>query len=249
MHRALLSGLLSRVGQWNAEHRVYFGAKQTRFFLHPSSGLAKKPPAWVMSFELTQTSQLFARTNAAIEPDWLADVGSHLLKRSYSDPHWSEKSARASVREHATLFGLSVLKDRSVDYATIAKERARGIFIEHALVRGEYRSKGTYQQKNRELLDEIAKLRDKARVSDFLQDDSLMYAFFDRILPPDVVNGKTFEEFRAEAEASNPNLLVLSRDDVLSTDERIESLALSRLRRAPRTQTRSAISVRPLRRG
>jgi ATP-dependent helicase HrpA len=222
IHRALLSGLLSHVGQWNSEQRVYFGAKQTRFLLHPSSGLAKKPPAWVMTFELTQTSQLFARTNAAIEPEWLAEVGGHLLKRSYSDPHWSEKSARASVREHATLFGLSVLKDRSVDYSTIAKERARSMFIEHALVRGEYRSKGTFQQKNRALLDEIAKLRDKARVSDFLQDESLMYAFFDRIVPPEVVNGKTFEAFRIEAEATQPNLLVLGHNDVLNTDERID---------------------------
>ena len=144
IHLALLSGLLSRIGQWNPENRVYLGARQTRFTLHPSSGLAKKPPAWVMAFELVQTTQLFARTAAKVEPEWLDKVGGHLLKRSYSDPHWSEKSARASVREHATLFGLPVLRDHSVDYATLSPSRARLMFIEHALVRGEYRSRGAF---------------------------------------------------------------------------------------------------------
>jgi ATP-dependent helicase HrpA len=218
IHSALLSGLLSRIGQWNAEHRVYLGARQTRFALHPSSGLAKKPPAWIMAFELVETSQLFARTTAKIDPAWLDKAGAHLLKRSYSDPHWSEKSARASVREHATLFGLLVLRDHSVDYATLSPTRARLMFLEHALVRGEYKSRGAFQEQNRKLLEEVARLRDKARQSDMLADDELLLAFFDRRVPETVVNGKTFETWREQAEQSDPGLLLLSLSDVLSQD-------------------------------
>jgi ATP-dependent helicase HrpA len=218
VHLALLSGLLSRVGQWNPEHRVYLGARQTRFALHPSSGLYKKPPAWVMAFELVETSQLFARTAAKIDPLWLDRVGGHLLKRSYSEPHWSEKSARASVREHATLFGLPVLRDRSVDYSTIAPGRARLMFLEHALVRGEYRSRGAFQEQNRRLLADVARLRDKARKSDMLADDETLFSFFDRRVPEQVVNGKTFEDWRESAERSDPKLLLLDWADVLGSD-------------------------------
>ncbi|MFZ5891790.1 MAG: ATP-dependent RNA helicase HrpA [Myxococcota bacterium] len=216
IHRALLSGLLSRVGQWNPEHRIYIGARQTRFALHPSSSLAKKPPAWVMAFELVETSQLFARTAAKIDPAWLAQVGAHLLKRSYSDPHWSEKSARASVREHATLFGLSVLRDHSVDFATISPVRARLMFLEHALVRGEYQSRGAFQANNRKLLEDVARLRDKARQSSMLTNDEHLIEFFDRRVPDSVVNGKTFESWRERAEANQPHLLELSLADVLA---------------------------------
>src|SRR6187431_1128007 len=163
LHRALLTGLLSKIGQWNPEQRVYVGAKQTRFMLHPSSALANKPPAWVMAFELVETSQLFARTVAKLDPEWLAAAAPHLLKRSHSDPHWSEKSARSSIKENTTLFGLPVFRGRSVDYATISPGRARLMFLEHALVRGEYRSKGSFQGENKKLLEEVARLRDKAR--------------------------------------------------------------------------------------
>jgi ATP-dependent helicase HrpA len=215
LHRALLSGLLSKVGKWNPENRVYMGAKQTRFALHPSSSLARKPPAWVMAFELVETSQLFARMAAKIEPEDLLAAGTHLLKRSYSDPHWSEKSARASVREHATLFGLSISRDRSVDYASVAPVEARRMFLDHALVRGEYQSRGTFQRKNQELLAEVARLRDKARRSDMLADDDALLAFFDRRVPDDVVDGKTFEAWREKAEKADSRLLLLSMEDVL----------------------------------
>jgi len=214
-----LSGLLSRVGQWNAEHRVYLGARQTRFALHPASALAKKPPAWVMAFELVETTQLFARTAAKIDPLWLSQVGGHLLKRSYSDPHWSEKSARASVREHATLFGLTVLRDHSVDYATLSPVRARLMFLEHALVRGEYQSRGTFQGHNKQLLDEVARLRDKARQSDMLADEERLLEFFDRRVPAEVVNGKTFEAWRERAEKREPALLWLAATDVASSEQ------------------------------
>ncbi len=218
MHIALLSGLLSKVGQWSAEHRMYVGAKQTRFAIHPSSALARKPPAWLMAFELVETTQLFARTAARIEPEWLEKVGAHLLKRSYADPHWSEKSARASIREHATLFGLPVLRDRSVDFASVNPAAARLMFLDHALVRGEYKTRGAFQEKNRALLGEVSRLRDKARRSDMLADDEALLAFFDRRVPGSVVNGKTFEAWREAAEREDPRVLLLSAADVLAGD-------------------------------
>jgi len=221
LHRALVTGLLSKVGKWNPEQRVYIGAKQTRFAIHPSSALAKKPPAWVMAFELVETSQLFARMVAKIEPEWLLDAAPHLLKKSYSDPHWSERSARASVREHATLFGLSIARDRSVDYASVAPAEARRMFLDHALVRGEYTTRGAFQQKNQELLAEVARLRDKARRSDMLADDDALLAFFERRVPDDVVNGKMFETWRERAEKDDPRILWLSMEDVLTGERNL----------------------------
>ena len=164
VHLALLSGLLSRVGQWNAEHRVYLGLRQTRFHKTPASGLAKKPPAWVMAFELVETSQLFARTAAKIDPLWLDRVGGHLLEAQLFGAALVGKDRRVhSVREHATLFGLPVLRDRSVDYASIAPTRARLIFLEHALVRSEYKSRGAFQkQQNQQIPQSRAPARQGA---------------------------------------------------------------------------------------
>lgn len=216
LHRALLTGLLSKIGKYKPEDRVYVGAKQTRFLIHPSSGLAKKTHEWVMAVELVETTQMFARVAAKIEPEWLIDLGDHLLRRSYADPHWSEKSARASVREHLTLFGLPVSgKDRHVDYANIEPAAARKIFLEHALVRGEYKTKAAFHAKNHALLGEVALLRAKARKSDMLADEDALLAFFDRVVPESVVNGKTFEAWREKAERQEPEILCLSLDDVL----------------------------------
>ncbi|HET9959623.1 MAG TPA: ATP-dependent RNA helicase HrpA [Polyangiaceae bacterium] len=219
LHMALLSGLLSKVGYYNSTERVYVGAKQTRFVLHPSSALAKRPPAWVMAFELVHTSQLFARNAARIDPNWFERVGSHLLKRSYEKPHWSEKSGRTVIEERSTLFGLPVPTRRQVDYATISSSDARRWFIDHALVRGEYKSKGAFEGHNRALLAEVARLRDKARQSDMLADDEALFAFFDRLLPASVVNGKTFESFREEIERTQPKALHLQLSDVLASEQ------------------------------
>ncbi|MGC4088124.1 MAG: ATP-dependent RNA helicase HrpA [Polyangiaceae bacterium] len=221
VHLSLLSGLLSRVGQWNAEHRIYVGARQTRFALHPASGLSKKPPAWVMAFELVETTRLLARCAAQIDPLWLSRVGGHMLTRSYSEPHWSERSGRASVREHATLFGLQVLRDHSVDYATLSPVRARLMFLEHALVRGEYQSRGEFQQKNRELFEQVARLRDKARQSDMLANEDALLDFFDKRVSASVVNGKTFEDWRERAERGNASLLLLRMSDLLSREDEL----------------------------
>ena len=218
LHRALLTGLLSKVGVWNAEGRAYLGARQTRFALHPASSLARKPPQWIMAFELVETTQLFARTAAKIDPEWLLEAAPHLLKRSYSEPHWSEKSARASIKEHVTLLGLTVARDRSVDYASVEPRAARQMFLDHALVRGEYRSRGAFQEKNGALLEAVAKLRDKARQSDMMANDDALLDFFDRRIPDTVVNGQRFEVWREAAENDDPRLLELTLADVLLGD-------------------------------
>lgn len=221
LHRALLTGLLSKVGKWHPEKRSYTGAKQTRFSLHPGSALARKPPAWIMAFELVETTQLFARTAAKIEPEWLLEAAPHILKFNYSDPHWSEKSGRASVKEHASLFGLPLPHDKHVDFAKIAPTEARRMFLDHALVRGEYKTRGAFQEKNQALFREVARLRDKARRSDMLADDAALLAFFDVRVPASVVNGKDFEAWRETAERDDPNVLVLSIDDVLTGEQNL----------------------------
>ena len=218
MHRALLTGLLSRIGQWHPQHRVYLGARETRFALHPSSGLAKKAPPWVMAFELVETAQLYARMVARLEPEWLLDAAPHLVKRSYHDPHWSERGERAMVRQSATLFGLQIVKDRLVDYATVSPAQARLMFLDHALVRGEYRAKGVYQAHNTEVRERAKRLRDKARRSTMVADDDALLTFFDQRVGPDVVDGKSFERWRARAEATNPEALHLTVEDVLAGD-------------------------------
>ena len=213
-HRALATGLLSRIGEWNPEKRHYVGARQTRFQLHPSSALAKKPPAWVMAFELVDTSQLFARLVARVDPEWLLEAGDHVVKRSYTDPHWSERAGRASVRETATLFGLTLARDRQVDYGRINPAGARQMFIEHALIRGEYTSRGAFAHHNRGVFEAAALLRARARRSDLLADESSVYSFFDARLPAEVINGKVFEDWREVAERRDPRLLYLSLDDL-----------------------------------
>lgn len=222
LHRALLTGLLSRVGEYHPEPRTYVGAKQTRFLLHPSSGVAKRTPAWVMAFELVETSQLFARMVARIEPDWILEAGAHLVRRSYADPHFSPRSGKVVVRERATLYGLVVAKDRLVDYARIEPAKAREIFIEHALVRGELESRGAFVAKNAAVREAVATLRAKARASDMIADDDALFAFFDRRIPANVTCAVSFEVYRKEAEARSKDALALTLADVLVGEAAID---------------------------
>ncbi len=215
IHRALLAGLLGRIGMWQSDKRSYAGARQTRFVLHPSSSLAKKPPAWVFAAELVETSQPFARTAAVLDPAWLEDIAGPLCKRSYADPHWEERSAHVVVREQVSLFGLPIVHDRRVPFAPINPVAARQLFLLHALVRGEYTSRGKFFEHNRNVLDEARRLRDKARRSDMMFDEDALLPFFDARVPDDVSSGKSFEAWRKKAEFDNPDVLKLSLADVL----------------------------------
>ncbi|HTE50199.1 MAG TPA: ATP-dependent RNA helicase HrpA [Kofleriaceae bacterium] len=215
IHRALLPGLLSKVGMWNAEARVYIGARQTRFRIHPSSGLARRPPQWVMAAELVETSQLFARSVAKIDPGWLEKAAGTLCKRSHGDPHWAMKAGQVMAKEHVTLYGLPIVKDRQVAYAPFDQGLCRELFITHALVRHEYTTKAPFMEHNRRLLDEVQHLRDCARRSDMFADEYALWQFFDQRLPEDVFSGKTFEVWRRDAEARDPSILRMSRADLL----------------------------------
>lgn len=215
VHRALLPGLLSRIGMWHPEQRVYLGARQTRFQLHPSSGLAKKPPAWIMAAELVETSQLFARTAARIDPAWLEAAGGPLCRRSYGDPHWEERPAQVMARENVTLYGLPIARDRKVHYGPIDPRASRRIFLVHALVRQEYAICAPFMDHNRQLFEEVRRLRDRARKSDMLADDDAVALFFEARVPEGVYSGKTFAAWREEVEAKDPRVLFLSLADVL----------------------------------
>jgi ATP-dependent helicase HrpA len=219
IHRALLPGLLSKIGMYNPEARNYNGARQTKFLIHPSSALAKKPPAWVMAAELVETSQLFARTVAKIDPAWLEKAGAHLCRRSHGDPHWEQKAGQVIAREQVTLYGLPIIKNRAVPYAKYDPALCRDLFITHALVRHEYTTKARFMEHNRRVQDEVARLRDKARRSDMFADEDEVFAFFDRKLPATIDSAKAFEAWRTEAEARDPALLHLSLADLLVADD------------------------------
>lgn len=221
LHRALCSGLLSRIGQWHPDSKTYIGARQTRFVLHPSSGLAKKPPAWVAVAELVETSQLFGRTAARVDPAWLESIAGPLCKRSYGDPHWEEKPAQVMAKEMVTLYGLPIIRDRKVHFGPIDPKASRPIFILHALVRGEYKPhkhEAPFAEHNRKLLDEVRRIRDKARKSDMLADEHTLALFFDQRVPEGVYSGKTFEAFRKDIEEKHPKWLHLSISDVLADE-------------------------------
>ncbi|MBP9088079.1 MAG: ATP-dependent RNA helicase HrpA [Kofleriaceae bacterium] len=215
IHRALLPGLLSKIGMWNQETRIYVGARQTRFQIHPSSSLGRKPPPWVMAAELVETSQLFARTVAKIDPTWLEAAAGPLCKRSHGDPHWELKAAQVVAKEQVTLYGLPIVKDRRVAYSAFDPELCRELFITHALVRHEYAAKAAFLDHNQRLHDEVQYMRDKARRSDMVADELALWNFFDQRIPADIVNGKMFEAWRRTAEARNPSLLHLARADLL----------------------------------
>lgn len=215
IHRALLPGLLSKIGMWNQETRSYIGARQTKFVIHPSSALARKPPPWVMAAELVETSQLFARTCAKLDPLWVEKIAGDLVRRSHGDPHWEQKAGQVMAREQVTLFGLPIVKNRSVAYARFDPALCRELFITHALVRGEYASRGDFMQHNLAVQAEVQRLRDRARRSDMFADEYEVAAFFDRRVPPEVNSGKTFEQWRVQAEARDPAILHLSLADLL----------------------------------
>jgi ATP-dependent helicase HrpA len=215
IHRALLPGLLSKIGMWNQESRIYVGARQTRFQIHPSSALARKPPPWVMAAELVETSQLFARSVAKIDPTWIEAAAGNLCKRSHGDPHWEMKAAQVVAKEQVTLYGLPIVKDRRVAYAAFDQHLCRDMFITHALVRHEYATKAAFMDHNLRLHNEVQYLRDKARRSDMVADEEALWNFFDRHVPDDIVSGKMFEVWRRDAETRNPSLLCLAREDLL----------------------------------
>ncbi|HEY0815025.1 MAG TPA: ATP-dependent RNA helicase HrpA [Pseudonocardia sp.] len=193
IHIAVLSGLLSQVGLREGETREYLGARGAKFMIFPGSPLAKKNPRWVMAAELVETSRLFARTVARIHPEWIEPLAGHLVKQTYSDPHWSRKRAAAVAVERVTLYGIPIVVDRRVDYGRIDPEVARELFIRHALVEGDWDTRHPFFQANRALLEDVEELETRARRRDLSVDEDTLVAFYDGRIPANVVSGKHFD--------------------------------------------------------
>ncbi|MDB2384463.1 ATP-dependent RNA helicase HrpA [Endozoicomonas sp.] len=217
VHKALLSGLLSHLGNKDDE-ADYMGARNRRFYLFPASSLYKRKPKWVMASELVETSRLFGRVNAKIEPQWIEPLARDLVKRNYFEPHWEKRRAQVVAFEQVTLYGLIIVGRRRVNYGAIDPAVSREIFIREALVEGHYESKGAFQDKNQALIAEVDQLEAKARRRDILVDLETLYCFYDERIPSSVVNGAGFEKWRREKEQANPEWLVLTREYLMRHD-------------------------------
>jgi len=215
IHKALLCGLLGNIGMKSVEGNEYLGARGIKFFIAPNSVLAKKGSKWVMAGELIETHRLYARCVARIEPEWLEEVGTHLIKRHYYDPHWEKKSAQVAAYERSTLHGLLLNARKRVHYGPMNVAESREIFIRQALVEGEFNTQAPFFAHNQKLIADIEALEHKARRPDVLVDDELIFAFYDSKIPSHIHNGAAFEHWRKQAERDGPKLLYLKKDDLM----------------------------------
>ncbi|WP_153503003.1 ATP-dependent RNA helicase HrpA [Cumulibacter manganitolerans] len=216
VHKSILTGLLSQIGMQDVRNkREYVGARGTRFAIFPGSALFKKNPPYVMSGELVETSRLWARDNARLDPAWVEEVAGHVLKRSYSEPHWERRRAAVVATERATLYGVPIVADRKVNYGRIDPVAAREIFIRQALVEGDWETRHQFFQRNRDLLAKVGELEDKARRRDLVADDESLFAFYDARLPGDIVSGRHFDKWWKHERHRTPQLLDFTAADVL----------------------------------
>ena len=236
VHQALLAGLLSHVGMQDERAsarsgqaggtqrqggrrplREYQGAHGIRFAIFPGSALAKKPPEWVVAGELVETSRLWARTVARVEPEWVEQIAAHLVKRSWSEPHWSARRGSVVAKEKVTLYGVPLVADRTVTYGRIDPMTSRELFIRHALVEGDWRTRHDFFHENRRLLDDVGELEHRARRRDIVVDDEALFAFYDKRIPEHVVSGAHFDSWWKKARRSTPELLTFTEDDLVDT--------------------------------
>ena len=212
VHRALITGLLGNVGVKGEEAGEYLGARGIHFAIFPGSGLRKKQPKWVLAAELIETTRLYARLAARIEPEWVEACAGELAKKHYFDPHWEKERAMVAAYERVTLYGLTLVPRRRVHYGPVNPQEAREVFIRGALVAGEYETRAPFFAHNRQLRKEVEALEHKARRRDVLVSDEAIYAFYDGVVAPGIVNGADFEQWREQAERANPKLLFMTRD-------------------------------------
>jgi len=205
LHLSLLSGLLGNIGFKPQEEEHYLGARGIKFYKHPGAHLRKKPGRWIVAAEIVETTRVFGRAIAHIEPQWLEEVGGHLLKKQLLDPHWEKKHAEVAAYERATLYGLVVYSGRRVPFARLDMRAARQIFIREALVHLEWDSKLKFLSANQRLIDEIQDMEHKSRRQDVLVDDELIFAFYDELLPEHVYSGQTLEKWYKEQESNHPS--------------------------------------------
>ncbi|MGU3191727.1 ATP-dependent RNA helicase HrpA [Vibrio cholerae] len=218
VHSAILVGLLSHIGMKDQEKNEYHGARNARFNIFPASGLFKKQPKWVMSAELVETSKLWARVVAKIEPDWIEPLAKHLIKRSYSEPHWSKKNAAVMAYEKVMLYGIPIVPKRLVNYGTIDPVLSREIFIRSALVEGDWETKHAFFKQNRALLAEVEELEHKSRRRDILVDDEELSQFYDQRVGTEVVSGRHFDAWWKTASRKTPDLLSFEKEMLFKGD-------------------------------
>ncbi|QOV91144.1 DUF3418 domain-containing protein [Humisphaera borealis] len=214
VHRALLSGLLGNVG-FKKEQFEYNGTRGRKFHLFPGSSLFSRKPPWVMSAELTETTKLYARTVARIEPEWIENVGEHLLHKEYSEPYYHRESAHVLASEKVSLFGLVVVPRRRVHYGPIDPKASRDIFIRQGLVEGEYHSEAPWARNNRQLIRDVELAEAKLRRRDLLVDAQSRFAFYDVRVPAGIYNGPLFEKWRQKAEQADRRALFMKREDLI----------------------------------
>nr|WP_319566170.1 ATP-dependent RNA helicase HrpA [uncultured Rhodoferax sp.] len=218
LHLSMLSGLLGNIGcklETEGSGGEYLGARSIKFYPHPGAHLVKKPGRWIVAAELVETTRLFGRGIAAIEPQWLEQVGAHLLKKQLLDPHWEKKVAEVNALERATLYGIVIYSGRRVNYSRVDLPGAREIFIREALVGGQWDTKLPFLSANQKLVKQVEDLEHKARRQDVLVDDELIYAFYDQQLLADVCSGYSFELWYREAVKINPKLLLLTKEELM----------------------------------
>jgi ATP-dependent helicase HrpA len=207
VHRAILSGLLSHIGMRDAARREYAGARGARFAIFPGSGLAKKQPSWAMVAELVETSRLWGRTAARIDPRWVEPLAEHLVKRTHEEPRWDRKRAAVVATERVTLYGLPIVAGRTVAYGRIDPATSRDVFIRRALVEGDWDTRHRFFAANRDRLEDVEALEHRARRRDILVDDQVLYDFYAARIPASVVSGAHFDRWWKDARRSQPDLL------------------------------------------
>ena len=251
IHRSVLAGLLSQIGmqdtpalkassfthlKGNARETAvrraskraaneYLGSRGVRFAINPGSALAKKPPAFVMAAELVETSRLWARDVASIKPEWAEELAGDLVRRSYSEPHWSQSQGAAVATEKVLLYGVPIVADRQVLWGRIAPDEARDLFIRHALVRGEWTTHHAFWRDNQLLLDEAAGVEARARTRGYVEDEEALVAFYDERVPAHVVSAAHFDRWWRDAEREDPHLLSLTLEDLVPDHVRADAAA------------------------
>ncbi|TLP62983.1 MULTISPECIES: ATP-dependent RNA helicase HrpA [Pseudomonas] len=217
MHKAILSGLLSQIGH-KAEEGDYQGARQRRFWIHPSSGIGRKRPQWVMAAELVETTKLYARMVAKIEPDWIEPLASHLIKKNHFEPHWEKKRGQVVAFEQITLYGLILVGRRPVHFGPIDPVTSRELFIREGLVGGQIQSRAKCLAANKRLLEQLDELEAKARRRDILADEETLYGFYEARLPEEIHQTATFDSWYRMNSQKDANLLIMREEDVLARE-------------------------------
>lgn len=207
IHVALLTGLLSHIGMKDADKQEYTGARNARFSIFPGSGLFKKPPKWTMVAELVETSRLWGRIAARIEPEWVEPVAQHLIKRSYSEPHWERAQGAVMATEKVTVYGLPIVAARKVNYSQIDPALCRELFIRHALVEGDWQTRHAFFRENLKLRAEVEELEHKSRRRDILVDDDTLFEFYDQRISHDVISARHFDSWWKKISRETPDLL------------------------------------------